>query len=75
MKYHKQFRVALIAMNGDKKTTLESVETDSRQSAIRIITEYLEQYTDIECYIISLDEYDCARSDYYSVMIQQFRRR
>lgn len=75
MKYHKQFRVALIAMNGDKKTTLESVETDSRYSAIRIFAEYLDQYTNSECYIITLDEYDHVRSDYYSVMIQQYRRR
>lgn len=75
MKNHKQFRVALIAMNGDKKTTIETLETDSRYSAIRIFAEYINQYTSSECYIITLDEYDRARSDYYSVMIQQYRRR
>ena len=75
MKNHKQFRVALIAMNGDKKTALESVETESRYSAIRIFAQYIDQYTDSECYIITLDEYDQARSAYYSVMIQQYRRR
>ena len=75
MKNHKQFRVALIAMNADKKTTLESLETDSRYSAIRIFAQYIDQYADSECYIISLDEYDRDKSDYYSVMIQQFKRR
>lgn len=75
MKNHKQFRVALIAMNADKKTTLESLETESRYSAIRIFAQYIDDYANSECYIITLDEYDHARKDYYSVMIQQFKRR
>ena len=75
MKNHKQFRVALIAINADKKTTLESLETESRYSAIRIFAQYIDDYANSECYIITLDEYDRARSAYYSVMIQQFKRR
>lgn len=75
MKNHKQFRVALIAMKADKKTVFESLETESRYSAIRIFAQYIDDYANSECYIITLDEYDRARSDYYSVMIQQYRRR